>query len=107
MPIQILTFSNRRFTDVTRSYPHLVAKDAAKWLKAFKSTSSHHYQDSVGVIAAWAADEDLLGHKRLVSRYLARQSKAGHLNTALSPQGGGGKFIARLNRFLRKHGYLR
>jgi len=40
---------------VTRSYPKLVATDAAFWLKAFKSGASSHYQDSVGVIAAWAA----------------------------------------------------
>lgn len=42
--------------------------------------SKQHYRDSVGVIAAWAADEDMLGHSRLVSRYLAQQQRAGHLN---------------------------
>src|SRR3984885_14611862 len=60
LPIQILRFTGGGFVDVTRNYPRLVAKDAAFWLKAYKHTASDHYQDSVGVIAAWAADEELL-----------------------------------------------
>jgi len=107
LPIQILTFSSRHFRDVTRSYPKLVARDAAKWLAAFKSLSKQHYQDSVGVIAAWAADEDLLGNSKLVARYLAAQQQAGHLNNLSPGQPAGKKFIAKLQRFLRQHGYLR
>jgi hypothetical protein len=64
-----------------------------------------HYQDSVGVIAAWAADEDLLGHVKLVRRYLAQQAAAGHLNAPFDA--GGKKFVAKLQRFLRAHGYVR
>lgn len=105
VPIQILTFSGRRFRDVTRSYPKLIATDAATWLKTFNRLARNHYQDSVGVIAAWAADEDLLGHRRQVDRFLAQQLKAGHLNSSLGP--GGKRFVANLQRFLRKHGYVR
>jgi hypothetical protein len=104
LPIQILTFSGRHFQNVTRSYPKLIQKDAAVWLNAFKSMSKQHYQDSVGVIAAWAADEDMLGHSKLVSRYLAQQQKAGHLNGGVSH---GKKFVAKLQKLLRKLGYLR
>jgi hypothetical protein len=108
LPIQILTFSARHFTDVTRAYPALIAKDAATWMKAFEGLAKQHYQDSVGVVAAWAADEELLGHGRRVNRFLARQLKLGHLNSALSPQEpGGARFVAILRRFLRRHGYLR
>jgi hypothetical protein len=105
LPIEIETFSHGRFTDVTRQYPRLVAKDAAFWLRAFKRMAGEHYQDSVGVIAAWAADEDLLGHVKLVNTYLAQQAAAGHLNGAFTP--GGTRFIANLQKFLRRHGYLR
>ena len=105
LPIEIETFSDGRFTDVTRHYPRLVAKDAAFWLRAFKRMAGGHYQDSVGVIAAWAADEDLLGHVKLVNTYLAEQAAAGHLNGAFSP--GGTRFIASLQKFLRRRGYLR
>ena len=104
LPIQILTFSNRHFTNVTRSYPKLVASDAARWLRAYHRTSK---QDSVGLIAAWAADEFLLGHRRLVSRYLEQEAKAGHLNSALPGEPSGKRFIARLATFLRRHGYAR
>ncbi|HET6869177.1 MAG TPA: hypothetical protein VFH80_24920 [Solirubrobacteraceae bacterium] len=104
LPIEILTFANGHFTDVTRSYPKLIAKDAALWLRAFKAQAKQHYPDSVGVIAAWAADEDLLGHTKLVARYLHKQAVAGHLNAAFAP--GGTKFVAKLQKFLRRRGYL-
>lgn len=107
LPIQILRFSGGHFLNVTRSYPKLVAKDATLWLRAFKGMAKTHYADSVGVIAAWAADEDLLGQNRLVARYLAQQAKANHLNSLLSPiEPGGRRFVAKLQRFLRVHGYL-
>ena len=107
-PIQILTFSDRRFHNVTRSYPKQIAKDAARWLHAFNSMAPA-YVDSVGLIAPWAADEDLLGHSAHVSRYLSRQAAAGHLNSALGAEGepGGKRFVAALQKFLRKLGYLR
>jgi hypothetical protein len=105
LPIQILTFSGGRFHNVTRSYPALIAKNAAEFLKAFKSEGRRHYSDSVGLIAAWAADEDMLGHRGQAARYLDQQARAGHLNSALG-QAGGLKFVANLQRFLRRLGYL-
>jgi hypothetical protein len=103
LPLQILTFAAGTFTDVTRQYPKLIRKDAARWMRAFK----HHYVDGLGLIAAWAADEELLGHAKLVKRTLAQQLREGHLRTPLSPHGGGGaKFVRRLNKFLHKHGYI-
>lgn len=104
LPIEILSFAGGHFTDVTRSYPSLVAKNAALYLRAFKGMAKEHYPDSVGVIAAWAADEDLLGHSKLVSRYLRAQAAAGHLNAPF--MAGGTKFIANLQKFLRRQGYL-
>ncbi len=107
LPIQILTFSGRHFVNVTRHYPKLIVRDAARWMKAFNSMAKQHYSDSVGVAAAWVADEELLGHAKLINRFLARQLKLGHLNSALSPEEpGGARFVARLRKFLRTHGYL-
>ena len=106
LPIQILTFSDRRFVNVTRQYPKLIARDAARWRKAFNGMAKQHYSDSVGVVAAWAADEELLGHVKLVNTFLANQLKAGRLNSALSPEEpSGAKFVAKLRKFLRNHGY--
>jgi hypothetical protein len=105
LPIEILTFAGGHFTDVTSAFPALVAKDAAFWRNAFRGMARDHYSDSVGVVAAWAADEDRLGHVKLVNRFLAQQAKAGHLNAPFNA--GGAKFVARLQKFLRRHGYLR
>lgn len=107
MPIQVLRFSAGRFVDVTRSYPRLITADAALWMRSFRQMARQHYQDSVGVAAAWAADEDMLGRSRTVTRFLNRQARAGHLNSALGrtvPTGR--RFVAALQRFLRRHGYL-
>jgi hypothetical protein len=107
LPIQILTFSGGHFFNVTRQYPKLVARDAARWMKAFNGISKQHYSDSVGVVAAWAADEELLRRVQSVNRFLSRQLALGHLNSALAPEEpGGAKFVAKLRRFLRTHGYL-
>lgn len=107
LPIEILRFSDQHFFNVTRQYPKLIARDAALWMKAFKSMAKQHYSDSVGVVAAWAADEELLGHAKLVNTFLANQLTAGHLNSALSPQEpGGARFVAKLRKSLRTHGYL-
>jgi len=108
MPIEIFSYSNGAFHDVTRSFPSLIRPDAARWMKAFRSQASSHYQDTVGLVAAWAADEDMLGHSAAVARFLAAQASAGHLNSALSPiMSSNQKYVVALQRFLSKHGYLR
>jgi Protein of unknown function (DUF4232) len=107
LPIQILSFDGGAFHNVTRSYPGLIAKDAKQWLSAFDSMAKDHYDDSVGVIAAWAADEALLGREPAADRFLGKQAKAGHLNSALFPHQAGEKFIAELDQLLRKDGYLK
>lgn len=100
-PIQIWQFAHRAFADVTRSYPGLIRKDAAQWFRLFKGNLSN----GVGLIAAWAADEELLGHDALVQSTL--DSEAAHGNLRSGPAGGptGRAFIAKLNRFLVKLGY--
>jgi hypothetical protein len=102
-PIQIWRFHNRRFVNVTRSYPRQIAADAAGWWRLF----THHKNVGEGFIAAWAADQELLGHRALVTRRLNAQARQGHLH---SDQGSavpsGRKFVAALLRFLRRHGYI-
>ena len=106
MPIEILSFSHSSFHNVTKNFPRLIAGDAAQWMRAFKSQASSKYQDSVGVIAAWAADEDMLGHSRAVATFLSAQASAGHLRSALDPVvASGKKFVVALQAFLRRQGY--
>jgi hypothetical protein len=106
-PLQILSFAGGKFKDVTRTYPKLIAKDAARWLKYFKQQikGSKSQIDSVGVIAAWAADEDELGQSKQVASYLQKEASAGLLRSPV--EAGGQKFITHLNKFLHKEGYLK
>jgi hypothetical protein len=108
MPIEIFGFSHDRFHNVTRSFPTLIHKDAARWMNAFRSQAGTHYQDSVGLVAAWAADEDMLGRSAAVARFLTAQATAGHLNSALSPiTPSDEKYVLALQKFLRAHGYVK
>lgn len=99
LPLQILAFSQGAFLNVTRHYPKLIARDAARYLRAFK----HDVANGEGLIAAWAADEYNLGHQRLANSTLARYQAAGDLRGGFqSPR----KFLAALHKLLRKDGYV-
>jgi len=105
-PTQVFGFAKGKFTDITRQFPRLIGRDATTWMKAFNWDGRHdHFHNSVGFVAAWAADEDLLGHYKLVARFLSRQAKLRHLNSPLEP--GGQKFVRALQKMLRKDGYAR
>jgi hypothetical protein len=100
-PVQIWAFANHAFVDVTRKFPEVIRKDAAQWWRLF----THHYDAGRGLIAPWAADQDLLGHFSQVKKTLARQSRLGHLRSG--PIGGpsGNRFVAALQKFLHQQGY--
>jgi hypothetical protein len=106
LPVQVLQLNGTTFSDATNSYPALVRKDAAQWLTAYKRMARSGYTDSVGVIAAWAADEGTLGRGAQALTYVKAQARAGHLNTTLAPvEKGGMAFVTRLQAFLKKQGY--
>ncbi|NNN07910.1 MAG: hypothetical protein HKL85_01795 [Acidimicrobiaceae bacterium] len=105
LPLKILRFSGHGFTDVTRQYPALLRPDAAGLLAAFYAQKSSHYSDSVGLIAAWAADEYLLGRVSAAKQFLNQQAHAGHLRGLLYPAVKGATFVAQLETFLTHQGY--
>jgi hypothetical protein len=101
-PVQIWRFSAGKFVDITRHFPGVIRKDAALWWRLF----THHYDAGEGLIAPWAADQDLLGHPAQVKRTLARQLQLGHLRSGLSPEiPSGARFVAALQKFLHSQGY--
>lgn len=103
-PLQIWRFAGHDLHEVTRSYPQLIATDAARWLKLF----GHDLANGVGLIAAWAADEEMLGRDRLVQSTLAAEARRGNLRDGGTPGGATGqRFITRLNRLLHQLGYRR
>ena len=103
-PVQVFAFSNHRFRDTTRQYPGRIKQDAARWLTGFH----RNFRNGRGLIAAWAADEYLLGHSALVKSQLAGALKAGHLGV---PKSFGGpsaeRFVAQLQKMLGRLGYTR
>jgi hypothetical protein len=99
-PVQIWSFKAGRFTDITRRFPGVIRRDAALWWKLFM----HHHDAGQSLIAPWAADEDLLGHRALVKKTLARQLALGHLNGGLISSGR--RYVAALQKFLHQQGYV-
>jgi hypothetical protein len=103
LPIQIERFNGSTFTDVTDAYPALIAPDAKQWYADYRENIGSH--EGLGFLAAWAADEDRLGHASLVARVLARENRLGHLRSDGAPWKGGRAYINELQRFLVKAGY--
>jgi hypothetical protein len=107
LPLQILSFANGQFHDVTRTFPTQIAADAGMWMKAFNNLAGQRYSDSVGIAAAWAADEELLANGAGVHGFLQRQAHEGHLNSVVNPTADSGeRFVRALDDQLRHDGYV-
>lgn len=103
LPLQVWRFQDGRFVDVTRDFPKELSVDAARQFKGFLATRRHGM--GLGLIAAWAGDEYLLGHRALVARTLSREARAGHLRSGDHMSPGGSAFVVKLKRFLVRNGY--
>jgi hypothetical protein len=94
MPIEVLAYAKHRFTNVTRQYPALIARDAKLWWGYYVKD---HDSGRVGLIAAWAADEWNLGQRTHALRVLAGEIGKGHITL---------QFVNELTKFLIYHGYV-
>jgi hypothetical protein len=94
LPLQILEFEGERFVDVTKTYPQLIAADAARWLRLYYREPS----DGEGLIAAYAADEYNLGAsaRATADTVLDRREVDGSLKQS---------FVRALLAFLKSHHY--
>jgi hypothetical protein len=92
LPLEILAFARGHFSDVTRHFPALISRDAARWLRRYR----RNLTNGEGYIAAWTADEYLLGRGAAVRSKLDAERRAGHITRS---------FVNSLLRFLRGHGY--
>jgi hypothetical protein len=92
LPLQIFEFEAEKFVNVTRQYPKLIARDAARWLAIYYRKPSQ----GQGAIAAWAGDEYLLGksYQATVNTVLQRQYADHHLTLA---------FVKSLDKLLSKY----
>ena len=104
LPVEVLAYAGGTFTNVTRNYPALVSQDADRWLHTYaRERRRHGPKDLKGIVAAYVADQYLLGNgaqgQALLRSALRRGDLAGFGGSA---QG----FVARLGRFLRHTGYV-
>ena len=106
-PIQIWDYSGTAMTKVTRSYPTLIHDDAQRLWRGYLKQRSSKYSDPRGILAAWMADEYLLGKQAAGWTTMKRLNAKGQFRGI----GGGdywaknGAYLAKLRRFLVKLGY--
>jgi hypothetical protein len=99
-PVRILSYRQGLTKVVTTVYPGEIRRDAtALWHEAM---SSRHRKDNQGIVAAWAADQCLLGRSAAAFRTIDRLSRKGRIRGEL-PRA---RFEQRLRSFLRRTGYL-
>jgi len=107
-PVRIWHFAAGRFLDVTRRYPSVVAADAATlWNEYLRLRRDR--ADVRGVLAAWLADQYLIGREEDGWRRLRAAYRRGELGPtgelAGWPQGQG--YLRALKAHLRRLGYAR
>ena len=94
-PIRIYRYAAEGFDVITRRYKHAIRRDARRNLRIYRRFAGGP-RDVEGALAAYVADQYLLGRRRRGWRKVQSAQRAGHV----SP-----RFDRRLRRFLRRKGY--
>jgi hypothetical protein len=102
-PVQILTFEEGRFSDQTSAHEDAVRADAARWLKQY--TKRRNGRRALGLLAAWVADQYVLGNERKADAFLEHERRAGRLKS-MTPWPGGKAYIKLLKKDLKRWGYV-
>jgi len=99
-PVRILNYRRGLMTVVTGDYASEIRKDAtALWHEAMGRRKSRSNQ---GVVAAWAADQAMLGRWSKAFRTIDRLSRSGRIHGERTRV----QFEQRLKRFLQRTAYL-
>ena len=100
-PLQIWQFGHGRFRNVTRRYPDRIAAHAAElWSRYKQGKGPARY-----VLAAWAADQYLLGRRAQADRVLADALGRGDFVDHLQGPDDPAAYLRFLKSFLRRNGY--
>ena len=87
-------------------FPKQIRRDAAAQWHYYEQSRRKHYNVR-GLLAAWAADEYLLGRGATVWPTLERLGRRGELDCRdCFPRQSANAYLRALRRFLRKTGYL-
>ncbi len=103
-PIQLWSYDQGKFSDVTRRYPKLIEQDAAR---LWRSYVAHRGETVRYVLAAWAADQYMLGREALVDQVFSEALQDGSLAPVLGESEDAASYLTMLRNFLRKAGYIR
>jgi hypothetical protein len=101
-PIRVLAWSNGQLTNVTRAHAAVIRADAKRWKRTY-----HRRRDgnrALGMLAAWTADQYLLGRRKQANRFLAHEQRAGRLRSAAGWKSGRA-YVRQLKDRLRRWGY--
>ena len=79
LPVLVQQITGSTVADVTRRYPGLVRSDASMWWKAFEANPG----DPLGSLAAWTADECILGNEATAFTTLDQLERQGRLHMTL------------------------
>lgn len=108
-PIRIWRFEHRRLRDLTRTYPAAVTRDAHRLLRLYAQQRRTAQPEVRGILAAYLADEYLLGHDARGWALLQTAYARGELGRTARRDGypAGRRYLAQLRAFLRRTGYAR
>jgi len=99
-PLRILTVRAGRQRDVTDDYRARLRSDASRWWMAYANKPQH----GLGFLAAWAADQERLGHDGTIWSTLQQLDDAGKLS-GMSGWPRNQAYIKALKKFLTTRGY--
>jgi hypothetical protein len=103
-PVQIWSYAGGRFTDVTRRHRRQVdvhARHLWGYYLSHRRNRTARY-----VLAAWAAEQYLLGRPAVVERGLSQALRRGDLVQRIGGPRDPKAYLRALKRFLRRTGYL-
>lgn len=105
-PPQVWRYRAGKLTDVTRSFRRLVSRDAADALRTYRRVGRR--RDQRGLVAAYVADEYLLGHGSRGWKLARSALHRGYLKGLGrgDPWPHGARYLKALRRFLRRNGYI-
>jgi streptogramin lyase len=111
-PIQIWSYRQGRFHDVTRRYPTRIKRDSEETWRLYVKGRARRDGSARGILPAWAADEYMLGHGDAVESTLEDERRQGYLacnsveacfGEPRDPVG----YLGALKKLLRKTGYIK
>jgi hypothetical protein len=108
-PLRVWRYERGRLIDVTRRFRAELERDSAVLWRDYLRARRREPHDVRGLLAAWCAEQVLLGRAPEAWRRLDGALRRGELGRARSVDGypAGRRYLGALRAFLRRAGYLR